>query len=229
MNTDLMNNRVFHLWGDSIAQGVIFSPDRRRYCLTPRRCARILQEDGVPLESHARMGATIGDGYADFESTATKPGDVAIIEFGGNDCDLDWQAVSDQPHLFHDGKTPLPEFAEMLRLFIRRIRARHMEPVVVLPPPLHSSRYFNWVCRGLNEEAVITYLGDVEHIGRWHDSYVAAIRDAAEQTGCRMLDLHTPFLKARNFPSLICEDGIHPNQLGQELMARVALTEMAAG
>ena len=229
MNNKSSRTRVFHLWGDSIGQGVIFSQDRRRYCLTPRRCARILQEDGIPLDSHARMGATIGDGYADFEATSTKAGDVAVIEFGGNDCDLDWQAVSEQPQIFHDGKTPLPEFVEMLRLFVNRIRARDMEPVMVLPPPLHSSRYFHWVCHGRNEEAVMAYLGDVEHIGRWHDSYVSAIRDVAGATGSRVLDLHAPFLRARDFPSLICEDGIHPSQLGQELMARVALTEMAAG
>ncbi len=227
MNIPNIRKITYHLWGDSIGQGVVFSADRGRYCLTPKRCARILQDDGVPLESHARMGATIRDGYMDFAASAPHPGDCAVIEFGGNDCDLDWQAVSDHPQLFHDGKTPLPEFSEMLRLFVRQIRSRDMEPVMVLPPPLFSSRYFRWVCRGRNPDAVMAYLGDVEHIGRWHDSYVAAIRDVAADTGTRVLDLHSPFLKARDFPSLMCEDGIHPNPAGQELMARVTLRALA--
>ena len=229
MNFNHAKDRIIHLWGDSIGQGVVFNQDRHRYCLTPKRCARILQEDGVPLESHAKMGATISDGYADFVAAKTNPGDVAVVEFGGNDCDLDWQAVSDHPQILHDARSPLPEFAEMLRLFISGIRARSMEPVVVLPPPLHSMRYFHWVCQGRNEEAVLAYLGDVERIGRWHDSYVSVIRDTAESTSCRLLDMHTPFLRARDFTSLICQDGIHPNAEGQELMARIALQEMAAG
>ncbi len=75
---------------------------------------------------------------------------------------------------------------------------------------------------------MLRYLGDVEHIGRWHDGYVEAIREAAAETGSALLDLHTPFVKARNFLSLICEDGIHPSAAGQELIARVVLARLAA-
>ena len=151
-----------------------------------------------------------------------------MIEFGGNDCDLDWTAVAERPDVFHDGRTPLTEFAQMLRVFARDALARGLRPVMVLPPPLHSQRYFEWISRGRDAAAVLRYLGDVEHIGRWHDGYVEAIREAAAETGSALLDLHTPFVKARNFLSLICEDGIHPSAAGQELIARVVLARLAA-
>ena len=46
MNSKAIRNKTYHLWGDSIGQGVIFNEDRKRYCLAPKRCARILQEEG---------------------------------------------------------------------------------------------------------------------------------------------------------------------------------------
>ena len=219
--------KKIYLWGDSIGKGVIYQPERRRYALSQKRCEKLLRERGVDLESHARMGATVREGYADFAATPTAGGGIAVIEFGGNDCDLDWQAVSDAPNVFHDGKTPLAEFAEMLRLFVRAVRERGMDPVMVLPPPLQSQRYFEWVCRGRNREAVSAYLGDVEAIGRWHGCYVEAIRGVAAETGSRLLDLQLPFMRAANFRDLLCEDGIHPTEQGQELIARVALTALA--
>ena len=215
--------RKIYLWGDSIGKGVIYQPERKRYSLAQARCEKLLRERGIDLECHARMGATVGEGYADFVETPTEDGGLAVIEFGGNDCDLDWQAVSEEPEVFHDGRTPLAEFSEMLRLFARSARQRGLEPVMVLPPPLQSQRYFDWVCRGRDREAVRAYLGDVEHIGRWHGCYVEAIRQAARETGSVLLDLHLPFMRAMNFRELICEDGIHPTEQGQRLMARVAL------
>lgn len=221
-----MKEKIY-LWGDSIGQGVIYDPERRRYRLSHSRCEKLLRERGVSLECRARMGATVGDGYADFAATeVTEPG-LAVIEFGGNDCDLDWQAVSDRPDVFHDGKTPLPEFQAMLELFARRAGDRGLEPVLVLPPPICPERYFDWVCRGRSRESVRAYLGDVGHIGRWHSCYVEAIRRAARVTNARILDLNTPFMQAMDYPALMGADGIHPSEAGQELIARVSLRALA--
>ena len=89
-------------------------------------------------------------------------------------------------------------------------------PVLVLPPPLYSARYFAWVSRGRNQDAILRYLGDVEHIGRWHGTYVEAIRAAARDTDSPLLDFNTPFLRAMNYPALMCEDGIHPSREGHK-------------
>ena len=93
-------------------------------------------------------------------------------------------------------------------------------------PPLYPERYFKWVCRGRNERAVLAYLGDVGHIGRWHALYVETIREAARETGSALLDAYTPFLRAWNFPELMCEDGIHPSAGGQRLIAQTALAAL---
>ena len=221
-----MTDRKYYLWGDSIGKGVVYDQERGRYRLTQERCERILAAAGVELISHARFGTTVRDGLTDFmEETAgeTFPGGTLLIQYGGNDCDLDWDAVSDDPAHFHDGKTPLPEFGRLLRAFVRAAGEKGLTPALVLPPPLYSARYFEWVCRGRDRDAVLRYLGDVEHIGRWHALYVEAVRRAAKDTDCPLLDFYTPFLRAMNFPDLMCLDGIHPSAAGQRLMAETAL------
>ena len=216
------------LWGDSIAKGVVFDENRGRYCLAAGRCERVLSDHGLVTENHARMGATVEAGYADFLATPTEPGIVVAIEYGGNDCDMNWQEVATSPRAEHEARTPVATFSEVLRLFVKSVLERGATPVLVLPPPLLSARYFAWVCRNANADGIFDYLGDVERIGRWHARYVQAIREVADSCGCALLDLYTPFLDARDFPGLMCRDGIHPNDRGQELMARIALERARA-
>ena len=222
----MYEGKRIYLWGDSIGKGVVFSPERKRYCLSGERCEKTLREQGIWLENHARMGATAPEGLKAFEEEGAEPGGYAVIQYGGNDCDLDWQAVSDRPGEFHDGRTPLEAFLRTLRVFAGRAREKGLMPVMVLPPPLYPERYFKWVCRGRNERAVLAYLGDVGHIGRWHALYVETIREAARETGSALLDAYTPFLRAWNFPELMCEDGIHPSAGGQRLIAQTALAAL---
>ena len=119
---------MIYLWGDSIGKGVIYNPERKRYCLAQHRCSKELSAAGLNLDNHAQMGATVLDGFEDFCQTETQPGSVAVIEFGGNDCDLDWEQVAAEPERFHDGKLSLAAFREMLVTFIRTARARQTAP-----------------------------------------------------------------------------------------------------
>ncbi len=220
------------LWGDSIGKGVIYHAGRRRYCLAPDRATSLLSADGLRIENNARMGATIREGLADFRASAMTPGGVTVIEYGGNDCDLDWDAVAADPVSFHDGKTPLPLFRETLRQFIAEARARGQRPIAVIPPPLEAGRYYRWVARNRDARQILRYLVDVQHIYRWHERYADAVREEAQALQCPLLDLRTPFLNVRDLPALICEDGIHPNSAGQRLIAdtvRATMAVQAAG
>ena len=223
-----MAKNNLYIFGDSILRGVIWDEAAGRYRFSK---ALDMSSACAPLQvmNRAKFGCTIDKGISIVRDTLKRKESMkyAIVEYGGNDCDLDWQAVSDRPDLFHDGKTPLPEFGRLLRTFAREARMRGLRPVLVLPPPLFSARYFEWVSRGRDREAILRYLGDVEHIGRWHALYVEAIRQAAADTDSPVLDFYTPFLRAMNFPELMCLDGIHPSAAGQKLMAETALNTLA--
>ena len=209
-----------YIFGDSIGQGIYFQEESGRYRRSRRACAELLRESGLPLENHAVMGYTIEKGLEAFRKCETLRGGRCVIEFGGNDCDLDWQAVADHPELFHDGRVPLRRFRELLTVFIREARERGLIPILVSPLPILSERYFRWVARGRDADRILRYLGDVEHISRWQERYAWAVRDAAEEQGCRLLDVRRCMLEEGSLPELMSRDGIHPNERGYEVLTR---------
>ena len=216
-----------HIWGDSLARGIIYNEVNKRYAISRERCSTRLQEAlGCKLENHAAMGATVLDGLALFERFSPVPGALCAVEFGGNDCDLNWKVVSENPDAAIEPKVPLDVFEEGLTAFVNRIRARDMKPLLVTPLPLHAERYFRWVSRGLDSDAVLKALGDVYHIYRWQERYAIAVRNAARSTHCRILDLRDVFLAQPDYERLMCLDGIHPNDAGHRVLSDAVLKQM---
>ena len=212
-----------YVFGDSIGQGIFLQDTTGRYRRSPKNCVELLRESGLPIESRAIMGCTVEKGLGYFRDMETLPGSNCVIEFGGNDCDLDWQAVSDDPSSFHDGRVPLDTFRVTLDAFVQEARHRRLTPILITPPPILSQRYFQWISRGKNAENILCYLGDVEHISRWQERYAIAVRETARRAGCRLLDLRAGCLEERDLPSLFSQDGIHPNEQGYAMIARFIL------
>ena len=216
--------REIHVWGDSLARGVVYNEQKARYSISHERCTTRLA-DTLPckVENHSGMGATVLDGlkwFAPFEGVA---GALCAVEFGGNDCDLDWAYVAAHPNEAITPKVALAVFEPSLRTFVVEIRARGMMPLLVTPLPLHAERYFRWVTRGLDADAVLHALGDVNHIYRWQERYAIAVRNVALQTHCRVMDLRDVLLSRNDYEDLMCLDGIHPNDAGHRLLSDTVL------
>ena len=177
----------------------------------------------MPVVNHAMMGETAPSGLARFVATPENRGALCVIEYGGNDCDLDWARVCDFPDEPILAKVTLEDFAAALRGFVTAARERGMEPLLVTPPPLHARRYFATVTRGLDADRVLSALGDVEHIYRWQERYTIAMRQIAAELGCRLLDVRDAFLAQRHTEALMSGDGIHPSDAGHRLIADTAL------
>lgn len=209
------------VWGDSVAKGVVYDETRGRYALSPITAATIAGERlGLEIVNRSRMGATVADGermmQADLRRGLTA--DMAIIEYGGNDCDFDWRAISADPDAVHDPKTPAPLFAEKLQGMIDAVISAGIEPVLVTLPPIVSARYFDFISRGLDAAHILRWLGDKDHIYRYHERYSAVISRIARDCGCRLFDLRAEFLALWDTERLFCFDGIHPNEEGQRFM-----------
>lgn len=214
-----MTSRNISVWGDSIAKGVVFDEARGRYAISRENCImRLNRETGWSVDNHAVMGNTTLQGLERMDAEAMKPGSLAVLEFGGNDCDLDWKAASEHPDRPQYGKVPLKQFGENLVEMVRRAREGGMEPMLVTPPPLVAKRYFAWVSKNLNPARILAYLGDVEHIYRWQERYALAIRNVAQRENVRLLDVRDLFLAQDRFTDLMCIDGIHPNEKGHALL-----------
>ncbi len=216
-----MAGRIIGLWGDSIGKGVVFDEARGRYAILKENCVHLLSEKlGRSIENHAMMGSTAPQGASRMNDAFLRPGGLAVIEFGGNDCDMPWKEISEAPEKDYQPRVPLKEFSETLTALVQKVRDAGMDAMLVTPPPLHAERYFHWISRGLNADAIHAWLGDIEHIYRWQERYAVAVRDVAMRTGSRLLDLRDAFLDVRTLGDYYCVDGIHPNARGHALLAQ---------
>lgn len=213
------------LWGDSIGKGVIFDESRGRYVvLKENSVSRLSREIGRPIDNYAFMGCTSVSANERMTEERLRPGGSALLELGGNDCDMQWKEIARDPTLNHQPNVPLSQFKALLEQMVTRARAGGMRPALITPPPLDAERYFAWVTRGLNAGAVLDWLGDVQHIYRWQERYAMAVRDVAARTGTMLIDLRDAFLAERSVRALLCVDGIHPNERGHDLIYRTMLT-----
>ena len=211
-------------FGDSIMKGVVFDGIRGRYTFLKNSFANIFgMNTGIKVDNYAKFGCTIAVGKKLVEKhTAELSGyEYTVLEFGGNDCDFDWAAVSGHPDDVHMAKTPIDDFEALYSDVIENVAASGSKPVLFSLPPLNANRYFSWISKGLNAENILHWLGDVEHIYRWHEMYNLVVVKLASVKRIPLIDIRRAFLETRNYISLYCEDGIHPNEAGHALISEV--------
>ena len=215
------------LWGDSVGKGVIFDEARGRYAISKCTAVGTVAEAcHLEIVNHSKMGNTISAGFEMMERDLAKglEADVAVIEFGGNDSDFDWEAISRDPTADHQPRTPLAVFRKTLSSMVDRVRKAGMLPVLLTLPPVDADRYFSFITRtGLSAKNILQWLGDKYRIYRFHESYSLAVTQVAYEQKCRLIDLRAAFLERRDTFSFMCKDGIHPNQNGQLLMGQTVV------
>lgn len=211
------------LWGDSIGKGVVYDETRGRYAILKENCVHLLSKAlDCPIENHAVMGATAAQGMERMRDDFLHAGGLAVLEFGGNDCDMPWKEISEAPEKEYRPRATIEEFMKSLEQLVDRVRGAGMDAMLVAPPPLDAEKYFSWISRGLNADAILSFLGDVQHIARWQAQYAGAVREVAVRTGSRLMDLSGAFSGVENIGNYYCLDGIHPNARGHQALAREA-------
>ncbi|HCX97045.1 MAG TPA: hypothetical protein DHU26_08790 [Spirochaetaceae bacterium] len=144
---------------------------------------------------------------------------LAFLEFGGNDCDFRWDEISADPHREHLPATTPERFFHMYGEVLQMLKQNGFKPVLMTLPPLDAERYFAWFTRaGLDQAAILSWLGDVQFIYRWHESYSSAIWEIGEAHNVPVVNIRKAFLEQRNYSRFLCKDGIHPNTEGHRLI-----------
>ena len=206
------------VYGDSILKGVLL--ENGRYVVDHSWEQRLSEDFGLTIRNRSRFGSTIQKAMAlirhDVQTPPEEP-EIAVLEFGGNDCDYDWAAISEHPEAAYDCKTPPPLFLERYREAVELLRRSGRIPVVLNLPPIHSEQYLQFICRnGLSRENILRWLGDVEAISRWQEKYSGLTEQAARETGAAVIDVRRAFPPAgAALRELLCADGIHPSRAGQ--------------
>jgi acyl-CoA thioesterase I len=217
----------FLVSGDSISRGIVYDEAKGKYSVSDRSYVSLVQArlKGV-VSNAARFGNTIvrGIGRLGKEIEKGRP-DVVLIEYGGNDCDFAWDEVAAHPETAHEPATALALFEETLSGTIASLKEEGIVPVLMTLPPLNADSYLRWVSRQdpEAERSILKWLGSVTKIYWWQERYSSAILSIAAKTKTRCIDVRGAFLQSPDVMSLICRDGIHPNEAGHELIAKTIL------
>ena len=206
------------IYGDSILKGVMYNEELKRYKLFGYRY-ETLTENGIEVENNCKMGATIDEGFEIMKSTLDDcdKDTVVLLEYGGNDCNFNWSAVSDNPDGEFLPNTPEEKFTSTYLKLIEYARSKGASVAICTLVPIDSQKFMNWVSKGLNYDNILHWLGDVEKISRWQAHYSALSERVAEKAHCNILDLRSIF-KNKSMSDLLGIDGMHPTSEGHSLI-----------
>ncbi|NLJ40568.1 MAG: SGNH/GDSL hydrolase family protein [Clostridiales bacterium] len=212
----------FCVFGDSIGKGVVFNPNNNRYSLAEINWEKLFGKVKVNIKNYARFGCTVAKGLTMVKKHAQEliGYEKILVELGGNDCDFIWKEIAADPEKEHLPKTPVEEFRHLYQQVIEVIQVNKGKPIILNLPPLDPQRYFDWISRGLDKINILKWLGDVEMIYRWQEMYNVEVMMLATRLKVPIIDIRSAFLKHNNYREFLCEDGIHPNIRGYELIYR---------
>ena len=207
--------------GDSILKGVTFSKENGRYKLCLPDYGE-LGKEGIQVSNFSKMGATIDYGERVLREELKGKGEACTVpfEYGGNDCNYPWKDISENPDDKYCCRTEPSRFEKIYTSCVEYARSVGAKVLISNLPPLDSEKYMAWITRGLNYDVILGWLGDKNMLYRWHENYNRLVERTAEKFNAILVDLRSAFLTARNFKSLISEDGIHPTEDGHRLINR---------
>ena len=209
------------IYGDSIMKAVLVDENFKYHQISSRLLEQFQRDTGVIATNRAHFGYTAIQGRAVLQKDLDKglSPDLALLEFGGNDCDHNWLEVSQAPEDDHQPNTPLPKFLDTLKEMALAVMSRGIQPVLMTLPPLDAEKYLSFIGRrGADTGAILSWLGDVQMIYRWQEMYSTAVAQLAAGLGLPLLDVRSRFLSRRDYGSLSARDGIHLTQSGYELI-----------
>ena len=221
--------------GDSIIKGVLVRSEgeRSRYSLADKSivecCAEKLGGESLNL---GKMGCTIeaGERILDRYLDKMSGAQYVLLEYGGNDSDYNWQEIAESPEKEHFPRTRLEVFEEVYERVICKIKEMGAIPLVLSLPPMDAERYFAFFSQkwedGFRANVMRWLGGSTNTIMSGHELYNLATMRIAQRTGAQWIDVTSGLLKGHNFRAYLCDDGIHPNEQGQRMIAEAVLQSL---
>lgn len=209
--------------GDSISKGVILDRISKKYKLLKDSAADLFsRENNVPVFNHSRFGCTSEKALSIVQDMLQndKTSDIFLIELGGNDCDYNWDEVAKDPTFDHKPNVILEKFKQNISKIIEIVKAGGHDLAFMTLPPIDSEKYFNWITRGDPEriENIQKFLGERNYIYRHQELYAGALEEIAIKNDVYKIPVRAGFLAIPRCGDYICDDGIHLNENGQEIM-----------
>lgn len=216
------NSTDICIYGDSLMKGTIPAEASRYRFTIGEYLTRIMDLFSFKVLNRAKFGAPVTKGAALLQQDLDRNiiGRYTLLEYGGNDCNFDWAAVSAAPEEDHQPKTPLNLFLSTLESMADSLLRVGSQPVLMTLPPIDAEKYLDCICTNVNciREHILHWLGDAGMIYRYHEMYSGAIANLAARKGLPLVDVRTRFLDKHNYRDLISRDGIHPSEQGYNII-----------
>ncbi|MDE5898899.1 MAG: SGNH/GDSL hydrolase family protein [Treponemataceae bacterium] len=224
----MMENTISRIsvWGDSILKGAVTGTGSGHLfdIVEDSSLAIASRKLGFELNNQSVFGSIITKSQRRMNRDLERgiECDLGIIESGGNDCDYDWTAVSENPDAVSEPRVPLSDFMRILDEMVQSLRAHKITPLVMTMPPLVPDRWFAHICANQNAENVQKFVRGVpDKLYRNHELYSLHIVKYCYEKGVQFVDMRMAMLEAPDYRELMCLDGIHPNEKGYQYMAEV--------
>lgn len=124
--------------GDSISKGVIYDEMKKKYIILEENYVDIVRKklNGI-ITNTSRFGSTLIKGIQKLKNNIFKEKpDVVLIEYGGNDCDFNWDEIAENPDIKHFPRTDFEIFETTLVETVNLVKENRGIPVLMnLPPP----------------------------------------------------------------------------------------------
>ena len=175
------------IYGDSLLKATVPDEDMHYRFHLPEVMAQY-PTDRLEVVNRAKMGATVTKGLSLVEHDVQRGMDArwALVAYGGNDSDFDWEAIAAAPE----------------------------QEVLMTLPPIDGQRYFQFISRRADGGSILRWLGDVGRIYRHQELYSDAVAALAMTEGLPLIDVRRQFLPMRDLPRYIAADGIHLTMTG---------------
>ena len=227
-------NKIYTLFGDSIPKGIITV--NGQLSKTKSVVDIIANELGITIINKSIYGQTLqrinskGIIKQYIEEIKSNPElkYLTILAIGGNDSDYEWAQITPDNYKNHEPKTPIKDFVNILETVIAELQKVGSEIIICTIPPVNSEKYFeNILCTKYDSESILKFFGgDISNIERCQERYSSQLMETALKMNCRLIDLRSDFLMQKNYLDYMCDDGIHPNELGHQFMAKQILNHL---
>jgi len=205
------------IYGDSIMKAAVPNESFKYSFRYSNYSCRLEKSWGAPVNNRSQFGATVTKGLKTIQRDLIRneASDYAIIEYGGNDCNFDWRAISADPCSVHLPATPLDKFLGTLERIVSLLVSRGVRPILMTLPPIDANKYLDFICKdGLSRRRIMLWLGDCDKIYSYHELYSASIAGFASEHDIPVIDTRSRFMGRNDLSSLISGDGIHLSEKG---------------
>ncbi len=211
------------VFGDSVLKGVQYNQNCGRHVVEGNLgFDDIAGRAGYSVQNFSKLGCTVTKAWNYLQKKFPKiDADLVFMDFGGNDCDFDWKAISESPLNIHKPNTDYYDFVGTYNDMVDYIISRRRMPVLATLVPVQADEYIEYVVseNNLDRRSINKWLGgDLKRLENHQRIYSDAVKGIASRRDIPYIDIRAAFEASGDVSALMCGDGIHPNDRGQAVI-----------